>query len=98
MLGSKWQRRCFFALLPSLAVIAACGSTIKSQSQVSATAAAAPARSAEAPAVEEASVPAHPQPPVQDPVLGLIETADRHFKAGQTALEQGHFEAAKQEF
>src|SRR4029077_1258810 len=28
----------------------------------------------------------------------LIADSDRHFKAGQTELEQGHFEAAKQEF
>lgn len=33
-----------------------------------------------------------------DPVSALIDTADRHFKAGQAELEQGHFEGAKQEF
>jgi membrane-bound lytic murein transglycosylase D len=41
-----------------------------------------------------------PQPPapVEDPVLTLIATSDRHFKAGQAELEQGHFEGARQEF
>jgi membrane-bound lytic murein transglycosylase D len=48
-----------------------------------------------------ASVPeVQPQAPrpVEDPVLTLIADSDRHFKAGQKELEQGHFEAAKQEF
>jgi membrane-bound lytic murein transglycosylase D len=31
-------------------------------------------------------------------VVTLIATSDRHFKAGQRELEQGHFEAAKTEF
>jgi membrane-bound lytic murein transglycosylase D len=35
---------------------------------------------------------------VQDPVLILIETSDRHFKAGQQELELGHVNAARQEF
>ena len=35
---------------------------------------------------------------VDDPVLTLIAESDRHFKAGQKELEQGHFEAAKKEF
>jgi len=40
-----------------------------------------------------------PQPaPVEDPVLTLIASSDRFFKAGQKELEQGHVEAAKQEF
>ena len=41
------------------------------------------------------------QPPtraIEDPVVALIAESDRHFKAGQKELEQGHFEAAKQEF
>ncbi len=33
-----------------------------------------------------------------DPVVSLIDRSDRHFKAGQTELEQGHFEAAQLEF
>jgi peptidoglycan lytic transglycosylase D len=36
--------------------------------------------------------------PVEDPVLALIAASDNHFKAGQKEIEQGHFEAAKQEF
>jgi membrane-bound lytic murein transglycosylase D len=51
-------------------------------------------------AVPEATAPA-PEiqaAPVEDPVLALIATSDRHFKAGQKELEQGHVEAAKQEF
>src|SRR5204863_10065090 len=35
---------------------------------------------------------------VEDPVQTLIATSDRHFKAGERELEQGHVEAAKQEF
>jgi membrane-bound lytic murein transglycosylase D len=44
----------------------------------------------------QASAP--PAAPVEDPVLTLIATSDRFFKAGQRELEQGHVEAAKQEF
>jgi membrane-bound lytic murein transglycosylase D len=33
-----------------------------------------------------------------DPVLTLIASSDNHFKAGQRELQQGHVEAAKQEF
>ncbi len=36
--------------------------------------------------------------PATDPVLALIATSDGHFKAGQSELAQGHFEAAKQQF
>src|SRR5205823_4614731 len=36
--------------------------------------------------------------PVEDPVLTLIAVSDRHFKAAEKELEQGHVEAAKQEF
>src|SRR5206468_8257705 len=36
--------------------------------------------------------------PIEDPVLTLIASSDRYFKAGEKELEQGHFEAAKQEF
>ena len=42
--------------------------------------------------------PATPTPAVQDPVLTLIADSERHFQAGRAALDQGHFEAAKQEF
>jgi len=36
--------------------------------------------------------------PADDQVQSLIATSDQHFKSGQQELEQGHFEAAKQEF
>jgi membrane-bound lytic murein transglycosylase D len=36
--------------------------------------------------------------PADDQVLSLIATSDQHFKSGQKELEQGHLEAAKQEF
>jgi len=79
------------ALLP---LAAGCGSTLKTQAAV-----ARPST----PAVQEAVSPSLVSPvieqaPVEDPVLTLIAASDRHFKAGQTELEQGHFEAAKQEF
>ncbi len=41
---------------------------------------------------------AQPQAPSSDPVQALIAASDQHFKAGQQALEQGHFDAARQEF
>jgi membrane-bound lytic murein transglycosylase D len=55
------------------------------------------------PADVQAARPADPPPPpapvvVEDPVLVLIAASDNHFKAGQQALEQGHVEAARQEF
>ncbi len=43
-------------------------------------------------------VVAPPPPPAVDPVLTLIDLSDSHFKAGQRELQQGHVEAAKQEF
>ena len=52
---------------------------------------------AAAPAIAAAPVQAI-LPPADDPVMTLIGTSDRHFAAGQRALEQGHFDAAKQEF
>ena len=39
-----------------------------------------------------------PAPPVEDPVVTLIATSDRHFKAGQSELQLGHVEKARQEF
>src|SRR6266516_2421461 len=40
----------------------------------------------------------HAQAPSEDPVLTLIAASDRHFRAGQKEREQGHVDAAKQEF
>src|SRR5438874_10688720 len=40
----------------------------------------------------------HAEAPAEDPVLTLIAASEQHFKAGQKELEQGHVDAAKQEF
>jgi membrane-bound lytic murein transglycosylase D len=90
MVRHQWQQRLSIALLP---FVVACGSSLKSK---------APSTSPKPvvhlqPPVQQAAQAAQPAP-VQDPVLALIASSDRHFKAGQKELEQGHFEAAKQEF
>src|SRR5882724_6008574 len=92
MLGSQWQRCLVVALIP---FVTACGSSLKSKAALP-----APSRMSAARAVPEATAPAPAiqAAPVEDPVLALIATSDRHFKAGQKELEQGHVEAAKQEF
>jgi membrane-bound lytic murein transglycosylase D len=94
MIGFCWQRRALVALLP---LVGACAPAVHAQSQV-AVPASAPARAAVQPAV--AAAPAQPVSPVpvDDPVHTLIAASDLHFKAGQKELEQGHVEAAKQEF
>jgi len=91
MPGSHWQRCFVVALIP---FVTACGSSLKSQAPVG-----TPSQAAGPHAVAD-SVPPAPvaQPPAEDPVLTLIATSDRHFKAGERELEQGHVEAAKQEF
>jgi membrane-bound lytic murein transglycosylase D len=88
-----WRRRTLVALLPFLA---ACGPSVKSQTMVSPT----PAASVRATAPDLAALPEQKAPaaPVEDPVLTLIAASDRHFKAGQAELEQGHVDGAKQEF
>jgi len=92
MVGSYWQRRALVALLP---FVTACGSSGRTQA-LSVRPADVPAQTA---TVQQPATPAIAQPaPVEDPVLTLIANSDRHFKAGQKELEQGHFEAAKQEF
>ena len=84
----QWQRLVPLALIP---LVAACGSSRRPQAVV-----VTPVPSAAlAPAVEAAPPPVVP---VEDPVVTLIAASDRHFKAGQTELEEGHVEAAKQEF
>jgi membrane-bound lytic murein transglycosylase D len=90
MLEAQWRR---FALLTLLPAITACGASLKTQaSAVSPTPAVAVHRaSAQSPAPAPAAL-------VEDPVLALIASSDRAFKAGQKELEQGHFEGAKQEF
>jgi membrane-bound lytic murein transglycosylase D len=89
MLAIRWQRLLPIALIP---LVAACGSSVRPQAVV-VTPTAPQATLAE-------SVPAAAPvaQPVEDPVLALISLSDRHFKSGQKELEQGHVEAAKQEF
>jgi len=91
MLGSCWRRRLVVALLP---LVTACGPALKSKG-----AAASPAVAPRVVAPVPESGPVQPLPvPPEDPVVTLIASSERAFKAGQTELEQGHFEAAKQEF
>jgi len=89
MLGSYRRRLALLALLP---LFAACGSRLKTQGPV-----VTPTRAAAAQDTG-AQAPTQPAAPVEDPVLVLIASSDRHFKAGQKELEQGHVEGAKQEF
>jgi peptidoglycan lytic transglycosylase D len=88
MLEAQWRRFALVALLPA---VAACSSSLKTQGpQVRPT----------PPAAAAPSIQTSPRAPVpiEDPVLTLIASSDRAFKAGQRELEQGHVEAAKQEF
>ena len=94
MLGSRWPRSILLALL---SFFAACASSMRSQGPVVTPAPTAPAHVAAAVA-PATPTPAAQAPPSEDPVLALIATSDRHFKAGQKELEQGHFEAAKLAF
>jgi membrane-bound lytic murein transglycosylase D len=90
MFEAQWRR---FALLVLLPVAGACGSSLKTQ-----TPNITPARAVTSPSASTpAAIPAAPAP-VEDPVLTLIAASDRHFKAGEQELEQGHVDAAKQEF
>jgi membrane-bound lytic murein transglycosylase D len=93
-----WQRRTLLALFP---LVAACGSTVKSQAPAVSPAPAVPQRVAATPGPASLEQAASAKDDVQhpgDPVVTLIETSDRYFKAAQAELEQGHFEAAKQDF
>jgi peptidoglycan lytic transglycosylase D len=91
MVRSHWQRRVLVALLP---FVAACGSSGRTQTLSVRPTADVPAQTN---TIQQPPAPALIQP-AEDPVVTLIATSDRHFKAGQKELEQGHFEAAKQEF
>ena len=87
MLGFQWQRLFPLALIPFLA---ACGSSRGPKALV-----VMPSQAIGP--VAEAAPPAPVAPP-EDPVVTLITASERHFKAGEMELEQGHVEAAKQEF
>src|SRR5262245_13212071 len=90
MVRCDWRRRIVFGLFP---LVAACGSSLHTPPRTTVAA---------APKVEAAPVPpaqlVGPIPAENDPVQTLLAKAERHFKTGQQELEQGHFEAAKQEF
>ncbi len=88
-----WQLRALVALLP---FAAACGSALGGATSPLSTSPKAPAHALAA--VPSTGPFVGPQAPAEDPVVTLIAASDRHFKAGQKELEQGHFEAAKQEF
>jgi membrane-bound lytic murein transglycosylase D len=85
---AHWRRVVLVALLPA---VTACGSSLKTQGPVVTPATAKKQAQVQIPAPE-------PVAPVEDPVLTLIAASDRSFKAGQKELEQGHVDAAKQEF
>src|SRR5438309_3824751 len=87
------QRWLPIALLP---LVTACGSSLRAQGTMARPAGVSAAHEALAQPVPTAAVVE--QAPVEDPVLTLIAASDRHFKTGQAELEQGHFDAAKQEF
>jgi membrane-bound lytic murein transglycosylase D len=87
------QRWLPIALLP---FVAACGSSLRTQGPIARPSGLSSAHEVSAQPVSTATV--IEQAPVEDPVLTLIASSDRHFRAGQAELEQGHFEAAKQEF
>jgi membrane-bound lytic murein transglycosylase D len=88
MLGFQWQRLVPLALIP---MVAACGSSRGPKAVVVTPTHAASSAAQAAPASPVIQ-------PVEDPVAALINSSERHFKAGQTELEQGHVEAARQEF
>ncbi len=86
------RRRMLLALLPFMA---ACGSSLKTKAPVVSPPSASRVVAAAAPATV---TPVPASAAVEDPVVTLIATSERHFKAGQKELEQGHVEAAKLEF
>jgi membrane-bound lytic murein transglycosylase D len=77
------------ALLLLLPLTAACGSKLHGKP----VAVAAPPRVTPAP-----PGPSKRSVPVEDPVVTLIATSDRHFNAGRKELDAGHVQGAKQEF
>jgi len=86
----QWRRLACVALLPA---VTACGSSLKTQRpQIKPS----PTPAIVAPAVLTPGPAAAPAP--EDPVVTLIAASERAFQAGQRELEQGHVEAAKQEF
>ena len=91
MLVDQWRPVALFALLP---VVTACSSSLKTPVVTPAAVAVAHATGDQA----SAPAPVAPVAPMEDPVVTLIASSDRYFRAGQDELEQGHVEAAQQEF
>ena len=83
------------ALLP---FAIACGSNLRSRPHAATPAAAVRPVPAVATEAVPPSTPVAQIAPVDDAVVSLISVSEQHFKVGQSELEQGHFEAAKQEF
>ena len=82
------------APLAVLPLVLACGSGIKRAAQQPVQVSPPiPVVQAPPPAVVEV-----PPTPVEDPVVALIASSQRHFEAGQKELEAGHVAAAKTEF
>jgi membrane-bound lytic murein transglycosylase D len=93
-------RRSFAFFIPILLAVAAGACGAKSTTSAPEVVPAAPV-AVVLPASEPVNIPQIPiirPEPLPDPVLTLIASSEDHFKAGQRELEQGHAEAAKQQF
>ena len=94
MFRSEWRCGLLVALLP---LIAGCGAGLHAKApEATPSVAQAVERTPLATPTPELVPP--PTPPAEDPVATLIATSDRYFKAGESELEQGHVEAARQAF
>jgi membrane-bound lytic murein transglycosylase D len=87
---SHWQQSLLLIVLVPL--VTACSSRMRGQAQVVTSSSGGAHVAADQGPVAQVPIP------VEDPVLTLIAASDNYFKAGQKEVEQGHFEAAKQEF
>lgn len=81
------------AVLTLFPIVTVCGSSLKARGPVVTPTPVVVAHRASA----QAPAPV-PVAPVDDPVVTLIAASDHYFKAGQKEFDQGHVEAAKQEF
>jgi len=92
------QRR-FVAVMALFPLAGACAAGVPSQTKAMTPAAPGTAQKAAGPSATPVPAPPVTQiAPLEDPVATLIAESERHFEAGQAALDQGHFDAAKQEF
>src|SRR5207249_752288 len=88
---SQQSRFVLVVTLPCALMWGACGTKFKTHS---------PAKSLPSPPVQSAAetLPLPEVVRVEDPITTLIGNSNRHFQAGEEALQLGHVEAAKQEF